>query len=187
VTYRLYADRLRVDARVENAGPGPLPCGLGYHGYFVLPGANAADVSDYVLQAHAQEIWEAENNLPTGWRREIPAQLDFRAPKPVGATPLDNVFASVSGPKAPNSGLIEVATLSHPRAAGKLRVLADSNFGDLVLFTPAHRQAVAIEPYSCSADAANFSARGIGCGWKVIPPGEEWESAVEYRWEPTAL
>src|SRR4051794_14517433 len=34
VTYRLHRDRLRVDAKVENRGPGPLPFGLGYHPYF---------------------------------------------------------------------------------------------------------------------------------------------------------
>src|SRR5436190_1719072 len=40
VTYRLYADKLRVDARVENLGPGRLPFGLGYHAYFHLPDTN---------------------------------------------------------------------------------------------------------------------------------------------------
>lgn len=187
VTYRLYANRLRVDARVENVGPAPLPCGLGYHGYFVLPGANAADVSDYVLQANTGALWEAENNLPTGRKIELPPELDFRRPRAVGATALDNVFADVSGPLDPQSGLIEVATLSHPNAVGKLRVLADASFRDLVLFTPAHRHAVAIEPYSCSADASNLQAKGADSGWRVVPVGGAWESTVEYRYEPAVV
>ena len=57
-------------------------------------------------------------------------------------------------------------------------------FRDLVLFTPQHRHAVAIEPYTCSADAANFWSRGIDSGWLVLDPGGEWEGAVEYRFEP---
>ncbi|MDY3555916.1 aldose 1-epimerase [Gemmata sp. JC717] len=187
VTYRLYADRLRVDARVENVGAAPLPFGLGYHGYFVLPGANAADVSDYVLQAGTGALWEAENNLPTGRKIGLPPELDFRTPRAVGATALDNVFADASGPADPQSGLIEVATLSHPNAVGRLRVLADTSFRDLVLFTPAHRHAVAIEPYSCSADAANLQAKGADSGWRVLPVGGVWESAVEYRYEPAAV
>lgn len=185
VTYALSANALRVAARAENVGSGPLPCGLGYHGYFVLPGANAPDISDYVLQANAQQLWEAENNFPTGRRIDIPPPLDFRKPRAIGATTLDNVFASVSGPTV--DGLTEVATLTHPNAPGRLRVLADESFRDLVLFTPAHRHAVAIEPYSCSADASNLADRGVDSGWRVLPPGGVWESAVEYRYEPAGV
>ncbi len=188
VTYRLYADKLRVDARVENVGKGPLPFGLGYHGYFRLPGMNEPDVGECVLKANVGEVWEVDaNNLPTGWRKELPAELDFRAPRAVGATALDNVFTGVSGAETRNSGLIEMATLAHPDAVGRVRVLADTSFRELVLFTPAHRHAVAIEPYSCSADASNLHARGIDSGWRVIPPGGEWEGAVEYRWEPNEV
>ena len=188
VTYRLYANKLRVDARVENVDTGPLPFGLGYHGYFSLPGMNAPDISDCVLQANVAEVWEVDAaNLPTGWRKELPAELDFRKPRAVGSTALDHVFNGVTGAETQNSGLIEVATLSHPNALGKLRVLADASFRDLVLFTPAHRHAVAIEPYSCSADAFNLAARGVDSGWRVLPPGGIWESAVEYRWEPNGL
>jgi aldose 1-epimerase len=64
-------------------------------------------------------------------------------------------------------------------------VLADPAFRELVLFTPPHRQAVAIEPYTCSADAANLAERGIDSGWRVLPAGSEWEAAVEYRWVPS--
>ncbi|MCI0701055.1 MAG: aldose 1-epimerase [Planctomycetia bacterium] len=184
ITYRLYSDKLRVDARLENVGSGPLPFGLGYHGYFRLPGMNEPDISACVLQAKVNEIWEAENNLPTGWRKELPGELDFRQPRAVGATALDHVFTGVFGEETRNSGLHELANLFHPSASGRLRVLADSSFRELVLFTPQHRHAVAIEPYSCSADAANFSERGIDSGWRVLEVGGEWESAVEYRWEP---
>jgi aldose 1-epimerase len=76
-----------------------------------------------------------------------------------------------------------MASLTHPNASGRLRVLADKSFRELVLFTPVHRQAVAIEPYTCSADAGNFAARGIDSGWRVLEPGGEWQGTVEYRWE----
>ncbi|MFM8275354.1 MAG: aldose 1-epimerase [Gemmata sp.] len=187
VTYRLYPDKLRVDARAENVGAGPLPCGLGYHGYFVLPGVNDADVANYVLQANVSEVWAVDAaNLPTGERKALPGDLDFQKPRALGATALDHVFRGVTT-KPGKSGLAEVAVLAHPKAHGRLRVLADNSFGDLVLFTPAHRRAVAIEPYSCAADASNLAARGVDTGWRVVPPGGVWESAVEYRWEPTEL
>jgi aldose 1-epimerase len=56
-----------------------------------------------------------------------------------------------------------------------------------VLFTPPHRHAVAVEPYTCSADAANLAARGIDSGWREPEPGSTWEAAVEYRWEPAEV
>jgi aldose 1-epimerase len=187
VTYRLYADKLRVDARVENLGPGRLPFGLGYHAYFHLPDSNDSDIGNSLLQANVKEIWEAENNLPTGWRKELPAALDFRKARPIGATALDNVFTGVNGPELPNSGLFEMAKLTHPKSAHQLRVLADKSFRELVLFTPQHRHALAIEPYTCSADAANFWSRGIDSGWRVLDPGGEWEGVVEYRLETVGI
>jgi aldose 1-epimerase len=187
VTYRLYRDRLRVDAAVENLGPGSLPFGLGYHPYFRLPGVDDPDIAGHVLKANVNEVWEAENNMPTGWRKDVPGDLDFRHPTPIGATQLDHVFTHVSGEQTRLGGLVELAVLSHPTAVGQVRFLADNNFRELVLFTPPHRQGIAVEPYTCSADAANLAVRGIDSGWRTIPAGGDWETAVEYRWEPVIL
>lgn len=184
LTYKLHPDKLRVDASVENRGREPLPFGLGYHPYFRLPGVADPDVGDHVLTAHVDQVWEADAaNLPTGWRKDVPPDLDFRAPKPIGGTALDHVFTHVTAAPAGLGGLVELATLAHPASPGRLRVLADPVFRELVLFTPAHRQAVAIEPYTCSADASNLGARGIDSGWRQVATGETWEAAVEYRWE----
>ena len=65
-----------------------------------------------------------------------------------------------------------------------LRVYADSSFQELLLFTPPHRQAIAIEPYTCTTDAANLQASGVEAGWRVLRGGETYTSAVEYRFEP---
>ena len=125
----------------ENPGPGRLPFGLGYHGYFRLPGTREPDIGSTVLQANVAEVWEADaSNFPTGVRKEPPPELDFRQPRPLGTTAIDNVFTKVTGAEAQNSGLFEIARLTHPKATGRLRVLADKSFRELVLFTPVHRQ-----------------------------------------------
>ena len=181
LTYRLFVDRLAVEASVTNRGSEPLPFGLGYHPYFRLPGVTDADVGGHLLQANVQQVWEADaNNLPTGVKLELPPELDFRSPRPIGNTALDHVFTGVP---SSISGLVEMAALSHPQALGRLRIFADAAFRELVLFTPAHRQAVAIEPYTCSADASNLAARGIDSGWRTLSPGQTWAARVEYRWE----
>jgi aldose 1-epimerase len=182
VSYRLDPNRLAVEAVVENRGAEGLPFGLGYHPYFRLPGVTDADIGGHVLQANVARLWEADaNNLPTGVAKELPAELDFRTPRPIGATALDHVLTDVT---TTSVDLRELAVLSHPKATGKLRILADSSFGELVLFTPAHRQAVAIEPYTCSADASHLAARGIDSGWRTLAPGDSCQANVEYRWQP---
>jgi aldose 1-epimerase len=185
LTYTLTSGGLRVDAAVGNRGAELLPFGLGYHPYFRLPGVTDADVGGHVLTAHVDHVWAADAaNLPTGERQPLPPDLDFHTPRPIGATQLDHVLTGVTA-KAGPGGLVEVATLSHPASPGRLRVLADPAFRELVLFTPAHRQAVAIEPYTCAADASHLQARGIDSGWRALAPGGQWEAAVEYRWELT--
>jgi len=180
VTYHLFADRLAVDAVVVNRGTEPLPFGLGYHPYFRLPGVHDADVGGHVLQANVNRVCQADGaNLPTGDVKELPAELDFRSPRPIGATALDHVFTSVSA----SGAMRDLAVLSHPASPGKLRVRADSSFRELVLFTPAHRQAVAIELYTCSADASNLATRGIDSGWRTLDPGQSWTGRVEYVWD----
>jgi aldose 1-epimerase len=183
LTYTLRRDGVRVDATVENRGAEALPFGIGYHPYFRLPGVTDADVGGHILTAHVDHVWAADAaNLPTGERKPVPPELDFRTPRPIGGTALDHVLTGVTTKPVP-SGLVELATLSHPASPGRLRVLADPAFRELVLFTPAHRQAVAIEPYTCSADASNLQARGIDAGWRALGPGAKWQAAVEYRWE----
>jgi aldose 1-epimerase len=48
----------------------------------------------------------------------------------------------------------------------------------LVLFTPPHRKAVAIEPYTCASDAAHLPDGGF----RVLAPGEQWAAGVRYEW-----
>ena len=182
VTYTLFRARLRVDSWVENLGPGPLPFGLGYHPYFRLPGTAVGDIAKHVLSVNVEELWESVDLLPTGARLPIPAGIDFRKPRSIASAELDHVFSVPGTDTESGGGPHSVAELSHPDSPGRLRILADTSFRSLVLFTPHHRQAVAIEPYTSSADAANLAARGIDSGWRVIPPNSAWDGVVEYHW-----
>lgn len=180
LTYRLSAAALRVEAVVENPGPGAMPFGLGYHPYFRLPTAPDAKADDMVLWTAATSLWETEGGLPTGRKLPLPGEFDFRSAKPVGPTAIDNLFGDLR--PAGGDPLPCVARLSHASTPGELSVHADPAFGQLVLFTPVHRTAVAVEPYTCATDAANLEARGLAAGWRELPAGGRFEAAVEYRW-----
>jgi aldose 1-epimerase len=40
-----------------------------------------------------------------------------------------------------------------------------------VAFTPPHRLAVCLEPYTCTTDAINLEQQGVNAGWRVLKPG----------------
>ncbi len=65
--------------------------------------------------------------------------------------------------------------------ADVLRVRASPDFRDVVVFTPVHRQAFCIEPYTCITDAINLQARGVDAGLLTLPPGGRWSAVVEMR------
>mgnify|MGYP002780633331 CR=1 FL=1 len=182
LTYRLTADTLRVDATVRNHGGDPFPFGLGYHPYFRVPTAPEATLADgWDLFSGAAVEWETDGGVPTGKRLSIPPQYDFRTPRPLGGTAFDNLFADVQ-PKGPAlDGLRRVAFLRDANS-GQVDIHMADEFRELVLFTPVHRKAVAIEPYTCATDAAHLTERGIDGGWRVLPPGGTFAAAVAYRW-----
>jgi aldose 1-epimerase len=171
LTYELHPTALVVECLVENPGPGSLPFGLGYHGYFAIPDVPDATADEMVLTAPTGELWPADAGIPTGERRPVPAEFDFRTARSIGPTHLDTLYSTAS--KFPT-----VCRLSHPRSAGVLHITSPADFRELVLFTPAHRKAVAIEPYTCASNAANLPDGG----WRILPPGGTWAAGVRYDW-----
>ncbi|OWK34851.1 aldose 1-epimerase [Fimbriiglobus ruber] len=183
LTYTLSLTSLHVGAVVENPGPGPVPFGIGYHPYFCIPTAPGAAADDMVVWCPVSEVWESTAAIPTGKRLPIPAEYDFRTARAVGPLVLDTLFTGLPPAKPDASGLTPIARLGHKTAPGSVVVAADEAFRDVLLFTPTHRHAVAIEPYTCATDAANLDAKGIDAGWRVLPPGGRFAANVEYRWE----
>ena len=175
LTYTLSAGQLAVEAVVTNPDSKPLPFGLGYHPYFKLPDRPGLAADGMTLRADTSELWVAEDGIATGQLAAVPGDADFRAASAVGGRVLDRLY------KRPDGSDGFLAALSSP-GGGKLAVEADADFRELLLFTPPHRRAVAIEPYTCASDAANLWSRGIDGGWRVLEPGGVWRASVAYRW-----
>jgi aldose 1-epimerase len=184
LTYVLTQEALRVEAEIDNPGPLPLPCGLGYHPYLKIPTTPDAVADDLTLTTTAATVWEAEEGIPTGRAEPVPSDLDFRTRRPIGGLVLDRLFGDLGLEGAAAGELTEVARLGHRSAPGEVAVAVSPAFRQLLLFTPPHRQAVAIEPYTCASDAANLEDRGIDAGWAVLPPEGTWQTTVEYLWRP---
>ncbi len=172
---RLSENVLRYEAQVVNYDreKRPFPFGLGYHPYFAV-------TPDCRIQTPAGARWELVEGLPTGRQLPLAGDFDLREPKAVNALTLDDVYTDFAGtPEA--DGLIERGRVEYP-GVGTLRIRTDPAFRELVLFTPPHRRAVCLEPYTCPTDAIHLQERE-DVGWKVLPPGGKWEGMVEYVWE----
>ena len=184
VTYRLSDAGLSVEALVENPTRTPLPFGLGYHPYFRLPGMAAEPnaIGPLRLQTCARQYWELIDNLPTGGLLPVSGERDLRRGRVIGTTTLDDIWTDLPNPSAPAAaaGLIERAQLVSP-TNHRLAVWTSRAFRELVLFTPPHRNAVAIEPYTCVTDAINLFYRGIDSGWQELLPSHSWRGTVEFR------
>ena len=177
VTYVLEESSLEVVAEVQSLEQ-PLPFGIGYHPYFQLPAQQGGPVDGLRLQTYVSELWHAEGGVPDGTLSEVPPELRFNSGGPLGAVELDHGF--VEQPK--EMGSHPLACLSSADNQQAIEIITSEPFNNLVLFTPPHRKAIAIEPYTCPANAANLSNQGIDCGWRVLPPKSTWQGRVEYRY-----
>lgn len=180
VTYRLGAGSLRIDALVENPDRIALPCGLGYHPYFRVPLAAGATVADCRVGADARLYWELEESLPTGALRPLPPERDLSEPRPFEGLRRDDLLRALEPAAAvEEGGLLRRGRVRQAAAGVEVRVLSSAAFRELVVFTPPHRQAVCLEPYTCPTDALNLRRPGIDPGLIVLEPGGRWSGAVE--------
>jgi aldose 1-epimerase len=180
VTYRLGQGTLRIEALVENPDQEPLPFGLGYHPYFSVPFIGNEKGIDCRVQASASSYWELADHLPTGRRVPVDARLDLNSPRTFSDLELDDLLTGLPSAEAPGSaGLVFRGAVRQESAGIEIRVLTSVDFRELVVFTPPHRQAVCLEPYTCPTDAVNLEQRGIDAGRRVLQPGESWAGVVK--------
>jgi aldose 1-epimerase len=175
MTYRLLDHMLRIEADADNPDTKPLPFGLGYHPYFALApfgGENA------VVTTWAHRFWELADNLPTGKTIAVDEPRDLRTGKAVSALHLDDVMTGLEL-RAHDEGLGLAGMIQDAIGTRMLTLWIGAEFREMVVFTPPHREAFCLEPYTCTTDAINLSARGIDAGLRVLQPGEHWRGDVE--------
>lgn len=175
LTYRLGTDSLRLEALVDNPDLRPLPFGLGYHPYFRVSGvANAKPqaADEMLVQAPAQSYWVLQDNLPNGERMTVDHSRDLNSTRRFGDVTVDDVLTDLDLTTGKDG-------LCHRGRAGAISLQTSPSFRELVVFTPPHRQAICLEPYTCTTDAINLQQRGVDAGWQVLAPGETWTGVVQ--------
>ena len=178
ITYTLRDAALSMDVRVQNAGSRNMPMGFGIHPYFRVDLSPNEDAGAALVQVPAAAYWELDDDsVPTGEKLAVSGDLDLRHGRPFAGLELDHVFTGV---QLDADGFSRCSIEN--RGAGYGMVLeSDGQFRELVVYTPAGRDTICFEPYTCPTDAINLEANGVPAGVVVLAPEETFSATVRIR------
>lgn len=171
--------------RIENPSEQPLPYSLGLHPWFRLPLGPLPAADDCRIHVPAAETWELENLLPTGRKHPVSGRRDLRGGQPFSGLVLDDVFTGL----AVEGGRWR-ANIEDPVNHRRLTLAASALARACVVYTPPHRQAICIEPYTSVPNPFEAYAQGWEPGLQLLSPGETAELEIEIRldvWHATEL
>jgi aldose 1-epimerase len=177
IRFTLSGLTLRLDVEATNTGAEPAPIGFGWHPYFRLPLLAGKAREDAIVGVAAARQWVLDSTLlPTGEVVAAPSERDFRTPRALGPTFLDDVYTGVL-----LEGGESICRLGSDVSGPSLTVAAGPTFRDWVVYAPPTRPTICFEPYTCPTDAFNLAERGIDVGVIVLRPGETWSDWIELR------
>jgi aldose 1-epimerase len=151
IEYALSEDGLRVTTTATNEGTDPCPYGSGAHPYLAL---GTETVDPLLLTVPARTVLHSdERGLRTGSAMVEGSEYDFRRPRRIGTTRLDNAFTDLERDEA---GVARVE-LREPDSDDVVTLWVDESYPYLMLFTgdlpDVNRSGVAVEPMTCPPNA----------------------------------
>ncbi len=174
VSYEVRGAELVSEIDYMNVGDGPLPCGFATHAYFRLPLSDRGSVGDTVVTAPVHQYWELDQMIPTG--RILPVRADEQLADGLrlGDHQFDTVFTDVR----PDADGVMRTRLADPGSGRVVTQSFDARFTQCVVYTPGHRQAICMEPYTCVPDAIRLAAEGHETGLQILQPGESRQTTI---------
>jgi aldose 1-epimerase len=174
VSYEVRGRELISDIYCANRGNSALPCGFGTHAYFRLPLSDQGNVSDTLVTAPVSKYWVLERMIPTGQQLQVRPDESLAT----GLRLVDHQFDTVyTGLHTASDGLIHTR-LTDPASGRTLTQAFDDAFTQCVIYTPGHRQAICLEPYTCVPDAIRLAAEGHETGLQILKPGESFQTTI---------
>jgi aldose 1-epimerase len=171
--YQVAGRSLIAEYTIENPDKRPLPFGFGTHPYFHVP-LGSTDAADCVVTVAVTDDWQLQNLLPTGSKTPTPLTTALSRGAPFGELKLDHVF---SGLRFENHRT--TASIHDPRSKRTLAMSFDDRFAACVVYTPPHRQAICIEPYTTVPDPFSLLERQIDPHLQTLAPGARFSTRVE--------
>ena len=165
VKYELKKDRaLGIETTVTNTGMQTLPVADGWHPYFTLGGKT----DDWELSLLPNQMLEFDERLiPTG---RLISNDKFSKPEKIGDYFLDNcfLFKELNGEPA--------CSLRNPANGLALLLFPDQGYPYLQIYTPPHRDSIALENLSAAPDCFNN-----GMGLITLEPGQSQTFSTSYQ------
>lgn len=163
VGYRLAGSRLTISTRLTNTDAEAFPAGFGHHPFFQR-GIVDPTRSEVLVQIPATGAYPLLDAIPVASAMPLPVSLDFRAPRALDATFLNECYT--------RSGA-EPVRLEWPDSGVRVSIHSDDVFRHTLLYAPLRRPFFAIEPVTNANDGFNLMADGAsGHGVFVLEPGE---------------
>lgn len=137
-------DGMEIEMNFKNTGTTSIPVGIGWHPYFSI----SEQIEDVSMQLGALEWIDIdERMLPTG--KKTPYQK-FQHLEKIGDTNLDNGFKIVDESKN-----FEVVLETDGGVLFYWQVTGERKYNFIQIFTPPHRNCIALEPMTSNIDAFN--------------------------------
>jgi aldose 1-epimerase len=174
VSYEVRGRELLSGIHYENTGEGPLPCGFATHAYFRLPLTEGSAASDTVVTARVHKFWELDRMNPTGQIQSVQAEKQLAAGLRLNDHQFDTVFTDL---RPDTDGLLRTK-LTDPTNGRTVTQIFDTSFTQCVVYTPPHREAICLEPYTCVPDAIRLTAEGHETGLQILQPGESRQTTI---------
>jgi aldose 1-epimerase len=172
VSYELLAETLSSVIQVDNPDTRPLPCGLGTHPYFRVPlGGPSGD--NCIVKLPVSEQWELRDMVTTGVRSRVANANFLQQGQQFRDLQFDNVFTGLV-----TDGDWVRSTIHDPTSRVTVQQSFDRTFRECVVYTPGHREAICIEPYTCAPGCFELASRGIDAGLLVLQPGQSLTARV---------
>jgi aldose 1-epimerase len=106
--------------------------------------------------------------------RKLPAEQSLADGLRLNDHPFDTVLTGVR----PDADGQVRTRLADPASGRTLTQTFDAAFTQCVIYTPPHREAICVEPYTCVPDAIRLAAERHETGLQVLQPGESFETIV---------
>ncbi|TWT47825.1 aldose 1-epimerase [Botrimarina hoheduenensis] len=171
-TYRVVGTRLDLSVAATNLSDHPLPFGFGTHAYFRLPLAGATDDAEAtIVRAPVDAVWNAAGLVPDGGTAPLGALGEsLPAGGALAGREFDTPYRFASGARE--------TVIHDPRSGVTLTQTFDESMRCCVIYTPGHREAICLEPYTCVPNPFELEAAGIDTGLLVLAPGETYRTAI---------
>ena len=169
MTYRLADGVLEVRTTVTNLSAESMPVSIGFHPFYRIPDIPR---DQWVAHVPARQAVVADNRkIPTGELKPI----DLPDPFPLAGRTLDDGFTELARDS-------DGRALFYIESAGKrVEVLFGPKYPVAVVWLPAGREFICLEPMAGLTDAVNLNHAGKYPDLQMLAPGAKWSESFWIR------